>query len=432
MGNELSNPAKTSVASSASDASSPVPQKVPTSHSFVVLPDKSKDDSVRFEYGVPVKGRHIGFDNPFGWNIVTKILEKHQYRDKVEWYPARYHENPFYASVLLAFSKHYKYVISPDVLWTQVLQGVALHVWLYQEQFDGKFFTSKKEFVVEQSDCQLDDPVKFKTFMDGIMSQVFEHSVARAVVETLRKPYSTTSPAGQLVFDLGMMDILKNHAVYVNSTLCGIPGYTVLGSVEDWVDFTDRLILIGKELHMSWWTDLLIPCVDAIMGTVRTLNDGKSLDDTQIQFWNSFVQYESHSGTQLLTGWINLFNPYPCTSVRPDKVKKIYEQNGVPYSERSLCSEKKSWNSAVLFRIDLYTNKLGENLQKTANGVIYFSIDMFLLVATKGSGCVPYVERDGSGKRTNHTITYGTIGFAVNLEEDTVMPILGYIVDSRD
>ncbi|MCW5953408.1 MAG: DUF4419 domain-containing protein [Propionibacteriaceae bacterium] len=403
------------------------------------LPDKKRDANISFEYDTSIiLQNNIRYDNPLNWRIVSKILEASKHSSDRK-YEIRIHENPFYESALLAFNYHFKYVISPDVFWVQILQGIALHIYLNKSQFEGRFFDNHKELIVQNTN-QVTNSETLDTFINGIMNSMYTHTKARELIEILNKPFSTTSVIGKLIFSLGIMDIMKNYVTYVNQTLCGIPGFEILGTEQDWNDFEKRLIVIGTELHLQWWINFLLPIIKNIQNTVKLLNLKQELPIEIIEFWNDFVQLNHQSGKKEVTGWINFFSPYHTDNIKQSQLDSIHTNSNIIVENRCFTDKGEKYSHIYrysLIPIDIYrelykikADKLKhyrrsetKNNENNTNNQ-YFGVNLEVMTVTQGKGKIEYIE-ESLFSRTTHNLYYGIFGIAINSEDDTIMPILG-------
>ncbi len=183
-------------------------------------------------------------DHLYGYQCVEKISVMNSYEY------GKIHGNPFYRTALLAFNHHLGYVVSPDVLWTQVILGIALHVERNKTLFENNFLPGNLHVRV-RNDGELMNDRQIDIFLNGVMDGLFENTSAKKFLEILKKPFSTSSPTACSIFKIGIMDVLKNYTTYENYTACGIPHFDILGTSEDWKDFYGRLEYIERELHMS-------------------------------------------------------------------------------------------------------------------------------------------------------------------------------------
>lgn len=79
------------------------------------------------------------------------------------------------------------------------------------------------------------------------------------------------------------METVKHYFDYEVHTLCGIPEFHLIGTVEDWKNVKKRSEKF-KEFDLDWWIKVLHPVLDKIIETVET---GKMQDKS---FWESFYK----------------------------------------------------------------------------------------------------------------------------------------------
>lgn len=373
-------------------------------------------------------------DNPLGFQYYVTKMEELSLGASTE---IKIHDNPFYRGALLAFNHHYKYVISPEIFWNQVLRGLAIHVQLNEKTFAGKFFDKNidtRVFTFKRLEDEGYEPVL--QFLDGCAYQIFEKTCAKKLIEILQRPFSTTSNTAHVVFKLGIMDIVQNYATYNNFTSCGIPSFIVLGTKEDWLDFADRLDIIKDELLMGWWTELLKPVILRIAETVEAINHNKSFNR---EFWENFIKFKSESGGKYINGWINLLKPYIFAGSGLDDLIDWMKDKSVtdtPICDPSIDYRDPNYGGYV--RIDLYIAYFEKILKPCyssykiyrageKNEIVYFTHNLEYTSKDPGVGRFIYKHNDSKGEFTRK-VTYGVIGLMVNTEGDTIMPALGFYV----
>lgn len=215
---------------------------------------------------------------------------------------AKIYTHPFIGAAHLAFAHHYPLIISPDVVWLCLTQGLALHINHDPEQFRHHFvdYLGKKNIVIERNDFIKNSS---ENYWDEVLHQfsgkIAEHIGAQR--DLIVCDFSTTGILEQTVSEIVLMDVVKHYFDYQVDTMCGIPEITLLGTIEDWQSIRRRVENFDR-FGLEKWVDLLIPVLDRLITTAN--------GEVNQEFWRSFYKFEDTSGGTTITGWINLFFPY--------------------------------------------------------------------------------------------------------------------------
>jgi hypothetical protein len=224
--------------------------------------------------------------------------------------------NHFIGSIHAAFNNHYPLELSPDDVWTVLLQGFAQHINLNAEKFRDKFVEHegkkiirvvRNEFVKGKKN---DWPGCFTEFSNEIKKQV------KVDGNIFIPKFSTTSQLNINIFNLSLMDITQSFFDFRVMTMCGIPKITLLGSIEDWQDIRNRVENFS-EFDLDWWIDKLIPILDQFINAQYNYID--------LDFWKSIYKFKEVSGGDTINGWILDLIPYLKNS--KDKTITIKNEN---------------------------------------------------------------------------------------------------------
>ena len=211
-------------------------------------------------------------------------------------------------AVYLAFCDHRPLVLSPDMLWTTLLQGLTLHVELNPDAMRHRLVrhTGKKRIEISRPDFV---PESLENPWDEVMNEfaaAVEPHLQPGVAPRLKRRFSTTGPVEQAVASLCVMDLLKDFFGYAMACICGIPSITLEGTPEDWTELREA-VADWREFDLDWWLDALDPILAQFEAASRGQVDSR--------FWNDIYQHhetvEGYGGPfQTMSGWISLFIPY--------------------------------------------------------------------------------------------------------------------------
>jgi len=213
--------------------------------------------------------------------------------------------HPLIAAAFLAFKQHYPLVLSPDMIWLTILQGVAQHVQNHAETLRTRLVQhqTKIELVVDlnlvslpQNDQQMLDVTR--TFVDGIARHIPPNKQFLFQTE-----FSTTTDTDRIAQCVALMDTFQSYFDYVMYCICGIPSVILEGNPDDWRLLRTKVeCLNASDLELSWWTKHLIPLCDQF---VRAASG-----DVDRSHWENLCKIIQRYGTEDLNGWLLKFIPY--------------------------------------------------------------------------------------------------------------------------
>ena len=199
-----------------------------------------------------------------------------------------------------AFSKHLPLEISPDIIWSLIVQGVSTHINFNSEKYRDKLvFHSDKKTLTVIGDGTFNWPEILKQFEAFI-----RENSNKEFVETVCTSFSTSTPINRVINQISLMDCLQSYYAYEGIDICGIPEVYIKGTEEDWLKIVEALDRFDFD-DLDWWLSPLKETLTQILKTVQ--GKGSKL------FWNSFYKYTDYgscAGGEQITGWINHFFPY--------------------------------------------------------------------------------------------------------------------------
>lgn len=209
----------------------------------------------------------------------------------------------FADAVHLAFSQHRPLVISPDVVWLTIAQGIATHVTLHSEQLRSKLvdFEGKRELIVERGvtadELQLGD---WAEVVEQFADQVATHSKLDEL-PPMTASFSTTTPASRIASQVCMLDAFSRYYDYVLMCICGFPQITVLGTVADWMDIHARVARL-RNIGLGWWAEHLQPICAQFIATAA--------GDISRRHWRALYKLKKLYGAYEISGWFAKLFPY--------------------------------------------------------------------------------------------------------------------------
>jgi hypothetical protein len=215
--------------------------------------------------------------------------------------------HPLIAAAAIAYQQHYPLVLSPDIIWLTILQGVAQHVSNNRESLRTRFVPhdTKIELVVASRLTTV--PEKDSEMLEATKAfvELIEKHVRPDKRFLLNTEFSTTTDVERIAGAILVMDTFQPYFDYVFSIICGIPSVTLEGTTSDWnlLAFKVRL-LHESDLDLSWWTEHLLPLCDQFIRA--------SSGDVDTKHWQNLCKLVERYGVDDLNGWLLKFIPYIC------------------------------------------------------------------------------------------------------------------------
>lgn len=250
-------------------------------------------------------------------------------------------EHAFVAAARLAFARHQPLVLSPDAVWLMLAQGLAHHVNAHAEALRERFVkhTGKAKVRVRHDGLRPGDPANDWRAVLGLLSEAVATHVGpkRDLVVC---DFSTTGPVERAASEVVLLDALRSYFEYEVHTLCGIPRITLEGTPADWASVRTRARYLS-ELGLEGWAGRL----DPVLAKVEATAEGR----VDVAFWRSFFKWESMSGGDRVTGWINVLLPYLDGPGGPTPNRGVPTANQLP---SGICRAPFEWE-ALGERLDM-------------------------------------------------------------------------------
>ena len=222
--------------------------------------------------------------------------------------------NACFEGFLTAFDKHYSLVLSPDMIWLLISQGIATHINENAERlrdrlvdFDGqktlKIVTYRDLFEHEE-DWDWIIPA-FSDSIDSNMKAQFS--------DLMVCNFSTTGTLERITSQITMMESVKKFFKYeIHYTGCGIPDITLLGTPDDWKEIRSRISRLD-DLDLGWWREELEPVLDEfVLASEGNFNHSFWLD--MVDQYSPEERTPAFCGSGIIpakyNGWFTVFFPY--------------------------------------------------------------------------------------------------------------------------
>uniref|UniRef100_A0A914XF22 Uncharacterized protein n=1 Tax=Plectus sambesii TaxID=2011161 RepID=A0A914XF22_9BILA len=234
--------------------------------------------------------------------------------------------NAVIATLVEAYNGHMPLILSPDDFWLLISLGVSQYLGRKENaEKNRKTFVDhedKLKLIVDglplgiphkcsknvaagwpQFAEEMRELISLNTTKDGA-----QRKSSRDGTQIMTKNFSTTGPVEAAVFEMGLMESMKNYFEYTCVLLRGIPKVTLDGESNDYFSIIERIdALITLLSDFEWY----LKRVKAHMEKVLASFEG----DPDINWWRRMVMsasdgMEGAGDRTALSGWISDFFPY--------------------------------------------------------------------------------------------------------------------------
>lgn len=232
-------------------------------------------------------------------------------------------------AVHISFFNHYPLRLTADVIWTTLLQGLAIHMQTAAEEERSKFvaFEGKKDLAVVRPDIILgrDDNDWADVISDFTM--LIRDNIRPSNHFLIDCNFSTTTYEDTIARSVAVMDITRHFFRLGLYGGCGIPWIELMGVPEDWELLRARAAELGQ-YGLDWWMPSLLPVLDRFVRAAH--------GDVDEAFFRAAVFRRGGSGSTLdpCTGWIQALFPY-VSSIKPGDYTRNFRVNA--WADDTLC-----------------------------------------------------------------------------------------------
>ena len=216
-------------------------------------------------------------------------------------------DNALISALHTAWSNHYPVVLTPDIIWLCIAQGLAHHINANAEKLRHLFVQheGKKVLTVKRADFVKGSPANpWPEVFESFSVQIRDH-IGDKTHDLLTPAFSTTGPVEKAAAQVVLMNCFKQYFVYRFLCICGIPEITLEGSVDDWKQLREKTLALA-EYDLAWWIDALRPILDQFVAAASGSVDQK--------FWcRIYHQYGGEMAYEpgpFVTGWVLALFPY--------------------------------------------------------------------------------------------------------------------------
>ena len=210
-------------------------------------------------------------------------------------------------AVHTAFYNHCPLVLTPDVVWITVMQGLSRHTAKdpeAQRAAWGVTFQNKMDILVGRNEDYMDDSPGhdwagvITEFSDKIAVEIGADKLALAECA-----FSTSTPVDRIVSRVVLLEGVQSYFNLMMCCGCGIPWIELRGAAAEWAELRARAARLRTFTDLGWWCDELEPVLDQFASAAAGKVDAL--------FWGSVCNLHGASGiSEPMSGWIQALFPY--------------------------------------------------------------------------------------------------------------------------
>lgn len=208
----------------------------------------------------------------------------------------------FSEAVRMAYDHHLPLIISPDMIWLLISQGLSNHISLNEAKYKKKVVLHDGVMKIgSRVDELVTNPGKgWQMLMDSLSDQASK-SLNPAFSRTMLKPFSTTTKPIDIAYKITMLYGVRTSFEMWGMSGCGIPQITLTGQRKDWVDLKGRIELL-RNYGLDTWAAQLQPI----------LTEFVNVWDHKVNqvFWDGIYKDRTRYGVNAINGWMLKLYPY--------------------------------------------------------------------------------------------------------------------------
>ncbi len=209
--------------------------------------------------------------------------------------------NAFVQTLQECYDNHRPLVLTPDMLWLTICQGVSIHINQRYDKLKNQLFLPNKPNVLSVRNDSLAYGAKhWKVFINEIAGQTKQYT-KQDYYSFFVGDFTTTTPVIQTAYQVTLLHTYKKAFEYVAETGCGIPSILITGTKEDWQKIIKRLDQLPA-LGLTEWKNELVPIIQEFAQAAG----GKP----NKAFWQQMYKTASEYNAVYLSGWMIKLFPY--------------------------------------------------------------------------------------------------------------------------
>jgi len=338
-------------------------------------------------------------------------------------------QNLFAKAVHAAFFDHHPLILSPDIIWLTIAQGLAHHIDQNAEELRDQFVShkGKKELIIQRPDFRKGSPDNdWENVFPEFSSLIAANSVP-GTTNLIENDFSTTGPVEKIVSHITLMDAVQHYFTYTMCCGCGFPSITLTGTPEDWEKIRAKAALLSK-YDLDWWLAALLPALDQFVAAAHGKPD--------LDFWRSLCMINTGTSFPVyepLTGWVQVFFPYLIDPSRGSFAVGDYDVAEEGSAKKAL---KRNENLANYDKS--YQNRVNvDNFQKSVPRSKGFSFEprpagvgygVELKHFPPAMSSAPFLYKDVITRKTHKMAFFGGVTCLIQHDDGAIEPKVGWAV----
>lgn len=237
-----------------------------------------------------------------------KVFEN-KIRKKISFFPEELDGQKVIASynhgliqtVQECYDSHRPLVLTPDVIWMAICQGVSLHINENHKTLENKLFKSGKPDKLTVRNDSLEFNAKHWNSLIASLSEQTRQYTKDDFYSFFVSEFSTTTPLEKTAYQVTLLEGYKKTFQYIGDSGCGIPSIHLAGSTKDWETIYSKLETL-HQIGLEDWAEQLKPVIREFVNA----SEGKQ----NKVFWQDIFKNSVEYNAYYLSGWIIKFFPY--------------------------------------------------------------------------------------------------------------------------
>lgn len=192
-------------------------------------------------------------------------------------------KDTLYQCIVKAYASHRPLILSPDMIWLVICQGLSKYVNDHSEECrDALVSHDGRMSLLVKTEQDLRNPdVNWESLLGKMLSEVANNTKGE-FVSSVDMQFTTTSVNEHIAIQTTVMDIVKPYFEFIFvRMICGIPYIRLLGTPNDWQKIKTNSAILNR-FGLDWWYNDLAPILE------QFVNASNGIVNTK--FWKSMVQ----------------------------------------------------------------------------------------------------------------------------------------------
>jgi hypothetical protein len=239
--------------------------------------------------------------------------------------------HPLFDAVHIAFSTHRPLVLSPDMIWVTIVQGLSQHIALNAEQLRSKFVEHHGRLTINirRPDVLPGSP---ENLWDSVIHELSQHIRAHVGVryDKLINNFSTTGDVERTACEVCLLEAFQPYFEYAVMCVCGIPEITLEGTPADWILLRQKVASLA-DYEIDFW----LPHLRKIAEQFERAANG----DVDLDHWQDIYKLRRAYGWEHINGWIVKLVPY----LKDHLTGKFRHKNPLLFDDKWTMTEQEAY-----------------------------------------------------------------------------------------